>query len=459
MKSRALITVVLSITFLFSANMVSAGLIISSISEVGGDATAHITGDSFTHSNSAVGAYTVPTFGEDVVAYSDRDHQWNGDNSTGLPTFLVGGDYVMTANDARDNNPYQLNVTLAQPAYLYSFRDNRDMDPSDIPAWYSDGVGLDMIQTWAIVGNDNNGVSDGTNGPGVGINDHMTVFMAVDTTSGNSLLSSGTYQLLESDTGAHGMYGVVASTQSALPDAMDDTQSFDIYVDIGPENQRVESGHIGVPNPSLGTTPDSGDNGVEPIGIPIDTGTGTFLMSISNADTLGNDQGGIDWRDRGTSSSTETLVQLGEDFIKNNSGIINLKFDNLPEGEYEITSFHIDPGYDQSDLIDVSVDVGDGNGFVDVVGLGEEGSAGTNYGINSLTEAALLGSSTTFSFIADGIHPVSIVFDGTGSGDNETPLNGFRMIYTANPVPEPATFIFGALGLLGVCLIGRRRRK
>jgi len=450
MNSRAIFIVVFSIAFLLSANVAFAGLVISSASDVNGEPEGvAVTGGT-------VGSYSVPTFGEDVVSFTDRTHQWNGATAAGLPSYLVGGDYVMTANDARDNGSYTLNVTLAQSAYLYLFRDNRRMGAS-LPDWYNDGVGIDMINTWTPIGADENG--NGT-GAGSSIEQTMTLFQAVNASTGEPLIAAGTHQFYESDTSSMNMYGVVATTTArALPDAPDPKEAFDITVDIGPQNQRVETGHIGAPDPSYAGTPGNNSNGAETDYVPIDTGTGTFFMSISDTDTSGGDQGRIDWRDRGDSSSTEALVQLGEDFIKNSGGVIQLKLDELPEGEYEVTSFHVDSDFSQSDEIDVFVDVGDGNGFVDALAAGEEGTAGADLGgVNNLTNDAMLNSSAEFSFVADGVNPVLIVFDGTASGDNETPLNGFHMVFTPPAVPEPSTFILGAFALLGMCALRRRRK-
>jgi|GEM_PF-3577548 len=232
---------------------------------------------------------------------------------------------------------------------------------------------------------------------------------------------------------------------------------FSLMLDIGPENQRVQAGHIGVPDPSAGSTPDSGNNGPEVSDILVSTGTGFVTLSISDTNAAGNDDGRIDWRDRGNSSNgASDLVQLGEDFIKNNGGIIELTLDGLPEGEYEATSYHIDPGYDQADLIQVLVDNGDGLGFVDT---GATGDAGTNIGINSLTTQAILDSSASFTFTADGINPVSIIFDANSAGDTEVPLNGLMLSFTPPPVPEPSTALLFLFGAAVLAFVRRKRRN
>lgn len=83
------------------------------------------------------------TFGEDVLAFSDRTHQHNGaafdgsgmlstsgTNVVPLPDYLVGGDYVRFANDARDNADYSATVIADGPMTWYLLVDNRVNGPA-----------------------------------------------------------------------------------------------------------------------------------------------------------------------------------------------------------------------------------------------------------------------------------------------------------------------------------------
>ena len=58
--------------------------------------------------------------GEDQPCYVDRAHQYNS-----IPAYLIGAEYVMTANDDKDNSAHELDVTLSEAVTVYLFLDNR----------------------------------------------------------------------------------------------------------------------------------------------------------------------------------------------------------------------------------------------------------------------------------------------------------------------------------------------
>jgi hypothetical protein len=71
---------------------------------------------------------------EDVPAYVDRLHQWNGVDAGGLPEFLRGLDYIMPFNDDKRSTDLQITVQVARPATLYVFFDDR----VEVPPWLSE---------------------------------------------------------------------------------------------------------------------------------------------------------------------------------------------------------------------------------------------------------------------------------------------------------------------------------
>lgn len=157
---------------------------------------------------------------EDVNAFIDRTHQWNGDGAggpTGGSTLadlgLVGADYLMTANDDKAAPNLTIDLTFDGVANdVYLFLDNRVDDgnrqtdpPGNIMPWISD---LGFVDTGFDVGVDEGG--DGI-GPGAGINQSSSVFLLANFTG-------RTLTLLEQNNGGgRNMYGV-AVIESLIPE-------------------------------------------------------------------------------------------------------------------------------------------------------------------------------------------------------------------------------------------------
>ena len=111
-------------------------------------------------------------FREDCQAYVDRMHQWNGVDSNGLPSFLIGGDYVMTFNDDKIANQIEISVTLDRPANLYLLVDERVTPP--------DWLARDFVKTKWTVGSDeayDNRPIHNAVGPGQSIEQKFSVWM------------------------------------------------------------------------------------------------------------------------------------------------------------------------------------------------------------------------------------------------------------------------------------------
>jgi hypothetical protein len=182
-----------------------------------------------------------------------------------------------------------------------------------------------------------------------------------------------------------------------------------------------------------------------------------FTLEINNLDVSGAAIGGIDWRDRGDAPGGDDLARVGEDFVKNNGGVIRLTLGSIPAGQYSVQSFHVDPENSQSNRIRVFVSDSTQNFALQPTQGTAGNQAGTNpggAGLTALDAATVLASSANFTFTSNGTSPITFVFDGRESPnlDNEAPLNGLVI----TQVPEPTSAAL--LGLGGLALLRRRRR-
>jgi hypothetical protein len=100
---------------------------------------------------------------DDVFAYADHPHQWNGLTSAGLPDFLRGADYVKTFNDYRYLQEFKMAVDLSQPANLYVFADDRIAPPQWLTDQFQDtGVDIGLDEgPWEGILDHNNEVAGG----------------------------------------------------------------------------------------------------------------------------------------------------------------------------------------------------------------------------------------------------------------------------------------------------------
>ena len=87
---------------------------------------------------------------DDALAFVDRNHQWNGLDSTGLPPFLAGADYIMPFNDDKFVRGLEIKVSILRPSMLYVFLDNNMAVPDWVKKGFSDtgvDIGLDCSRT------------------------------------------------------------------------------------------------------------------------------------------------------------------------------------------------------------------------------------------------------------------------------------------------------------------------
>jgi hypothetical protein len=234
-QKRGLSLCVLALVFL-TANVAGAAIVGISESGLGTDTPAILEVD-------------PNLFGEDMLSFSDRTHQHNGaayNSVTGLltttvdgdtvivplPDYLVGGEYVRMANNARDNGSYELSITVDTPSYLYVLIDNRLDGPNDNKnhpnttppvlggdlQWLIDD-GYVMMNTGIMpdgqpdfTGVDESG--DGT-GPGQGLNQFYTIFMrqipaGTSTTSQQGIGSSNMYSVVVTEVPEPATMGLLA---------------------------------------------------------------------------------------------------------------------------------------------------------------------------------------------------------------------------------------------------------
>jgi FecR protein len=98
---------------------------------------------------------------EDARAFVDRRHEWNGIDGTGLPSYLVDGDYVKTFNDDKAAADLHVDVTLSQPAVLYILLDKRVVPPSWLTDSFEDtGDEVGVDEAWHDPNNFKPGLED-----------------------------------------------------------------------------------------------------------------------------------------------------------------------------------------------------------------------------------------------------------------------------------------------------------
>jgi len=204
---------------------------------------------------------------------------------------------------------------------------------------------------------------------------------------------------------------LMATPAAAIP--------FDVMIDISPDGGQLEAGAVAI---SETATPAANANGFNlPATAMTTPGGDPFSLAISNLNAAGAASGGIDWRDRGN-AGTAFLTRLGEDFVKNNTGIIRLTLAGLPADRYYVTSYHVDADNTQCEAIKVLVSDATTVGFVDT---GARGNALVGSGgVGALTTAKMEASSAFFALTANGVDPVAILLDGSAASDKEVPVNG-----------------------------------
>lgn len=220
---------------------------ITSVVETGGDneptdtIVAQFTGSTFVsgianepiNPSGAGDSYTVGLFGHRAPAFVDRNHAYIdaplGTTLAGgitlpvgvpIPPYLVGGEYIMSGNDNRDNANYLLNVTVAEESLVFMLIDNRLSDGSNEnpPTFGPTSMQWILDEGWAPIISGNNhlgtldrpdevGIDEGADGS---LNQWYSVYANV--------FPAGTFALHQADNAGRNMYGVVVVPTGVVPE-------------------------------------------------------------------------------------------------------------------------------------------------------------------------------------------------------------------------------------------------
>ena len=200
----------------------------------------------------AVGTpFTVPPFGNNAPSYVDRNHRWTGASATvPIPSYLVGGEYIMEGNDNRDNAGLLLDITVNSQVRCYLLIDNRLSDASATTPPTFDSTHMQWVinEGWTPV-------MTGVNRTGnAAMPDEIGIDESADGTinNWNSIYSKdfppGTFRIKQADNTGNNMYGVViVSIAPATPPAAPNpvaALSLDGQVTLSWTNVATATGYI-----------------------------------------------------------------------------------------------------------------------------------------------------------------------------------------------------------------------
>ena len=225
-----------ALAFATAAPLAAAPLIMDVV-ETGGDneatdtIVAQWTGQTFVSgianeplSNTAADApYTVGLFQEAAPTFVDRNHRYSQANTTlPIPSYLLGAEYIMSGNDNRDNDSYQLDVTVSQACVVYMLVDNRmpdgkantsapifgttrDSNMGWLPLDGFAGVFSGINRDGSLDRPDEIGIDESADGagPGLGINQWYSIYA--------KQFPAGTFSIYQANNPGRNMYGVVVA--------------------------------------------------------------------------------------------------------------------------------------------------------------------------------------------------------------------------------------------------------
>jgi PEP-CTERM motif len=163
--------------------------------------------------------FTLGPFDNRIPAFVDRNHVFSNHsvdpNATPanfqIPSYLIGGEYIMSGNDNRDNASYKLDVTVSSPSTVYMLIDNRLGDTSGANPPTFDATHMQWIldQGWISTSNGLNRTGDTL------VPDEVPIDEGADNTINQWYsvyrkdVPAGTFSLLQADNAGQNMYGAV----------------------------------------------------------------------------------------------------------------------------------------------------------------------------------------------------------------------------------------------------------
>ena len=163
--------------------------------------------------NTPVGTpFTLGYFQHYAPTFVDRNHRYANISATvPIPAYLVGGEYIMSGNDNRDNAGYRLDITVSTPVTAYILIDNRQTDGNNAtPPRVGAGAQQWLLdQGWAPTSNGLNRAGDPARPDELGIDENADGSVNQYYSVWYKQFDAGTFSMFQADAAGRNMYGVV----------------------------------------------------------------------------------------------------------------------------------------------------------------------------------------------------------------------------------------------------------
>jgi hypothetical protein len=167
----------------------------------------------------ATDPYTVVNFGLLEPAFVDRAHAYtNAGAGIPLPSYLAGGEYIMTGQDNRDNPSHTLNVSVSCDSHVYLLIDNRLTDANNANPPTFDATHMQWVVTegWTPVITGLNRANNPTVPDEVGIDEATDGTINQWFSVYTKRFPAGSFTLKQADNAGQNMYGVVVKPASGV---------------------------------------------------------------------------------------------------------------------------------------------------------------------------------------------------------------------------------------------------